>query len=199
MVWDFRRLWRRRIGSSRGNTRIYLLDLWRKWPHTYGKGNTFIAICATAKGGRKEITMKKYKSEIGYSFYLMMFILVVVITLSFIFALRGTDSKSETIVLFVAYAIAALAYCLSVIHPLINTQYVVQDKKLEIKSGFYKKTISFNQLVEIIEKKSFGREPALSSKRLYIKYRDGQDMYWIGVSPRDRENFLEDIGHCSIR
>lgn len=137
--------------------------------------------------------MKKYRSEVGYSFYLMAILLSAIIILSFVFALRETSSMSETIMLFVVYGIVVLAFYFAVIHPLINTQYIVQNEKLEIKSGFYKKEISYNKFVEIIEKTSFGREPALSSRRLYIKYRDGQGMYWIGISPRDRVNFLKDI------
>lgn len=141
--------------------------------------------------------MKIHKSEISYSFYSIAVVIAIAIILSFVFTMKGVDSISETIVLFVAYIMAALAFYFSVVHPLINTQYVIEGGKMVIRSGFYKKTISLNQVIEIIEKKSFGREPALSSRRLYIKYRDGQDMYCIGISPKDRVNFLKDIGNSS--
>lgn len=134
--------------------------------------------------------MKKYKSEIGFSFYLVVILAATIIILSLIMVLRNPISISETTILIFAYGLALLAYYFSVIYPLLNTNYVIQNENLIIRSGFYKKEISRNQIVEITEKKSLGREPALSTRRLYIEYRENSGIYFIGISPKNKEDFL---------
>lgn len=137
--------------------------------------------------------MRKYKSEIGFSFYFIAILIGTIIILSLVAILKDSFSISETIFLLFAYILVMLAYFFSIVYPLINTKYIVQDEKIIIKSGFYKKTILCNQIVEIVEKKSFNREPALSTRRLYIKYSDGQGKYWIGISPRNKADFIKNI------
>lgn len=139
-------------------------------------------------------SLKKYKSEIGLSFYLVVTLITIIIVLSLIILLMNSIPSSEIIILIVAYTLVFLAYYFSILYPLFNTNYVIQDETLIVRSGFYKKVILRNQIVEITEKKSFNREPALSTRRLYIKYREDSAMCSIGISPKNKEDFLRKLG-----
>lgn len=97
------------------------------------------------------------------------------------------------VIIFLAYGAAAVAYFFSILYPLINTKYVLQDKSLMIRSGFYKKYISYNSIIEITQKSSMEREPALSKKRIYIKYKDGPETKMVGISPKNKDVFLKAI------
>lgn len=137
--------------------------------------------------------MKKYKSKIGVSFGLVAVLTALILIVSFAIAMKDNYSTAEMVILLIVYLLGFTAYCFSFIYPICNTEYIIQEKELLIKCGLYKKKILLNDIVEVIPRKSFGREPALSMQRLYIKYSEGQGIYSIGISPRNMKDFLKNI------
>jgi hypothetical protein len=133
--------------------------------------------------------MKKYKSKIGVSFGLVAVLTALILIISFAIAMKDNYSTAEMVILLIAYLLGFTAYCFSFTYPICNTEYIIQEKKLLIKCGLYKKKILLNDIVEVIPRKSFGREPALNMQRLYIKYSEGQGIYSIGISPRNMRDF----------
>lgn len=137
--------------------------------------------------------MKKYKSKIGVSYGLIAVLIALILIISFVIVMKDSYSTAEMVILLIAYLLGFTAYCFSFIYPICNTEYIIQEKELLIKCGLYKKKILLNDIVEVIPGKSFGREPALSMQRLYIKYSEGQGIYSIGISPRNMKDFLKNI------
>lgn len=136
--------------------------------------------------------MKEYKSEKG-AIHLIAAAVGSILIISFLAVFNGTAAQAERILLISAYITAAAAYFISVVFPIINTRYIIQDKALEIRCGFYKQIIPSDKIIDITQKKSFGREPALGQNRLYLKYRDKQDIKTVGISPKSREDFINNI------
>ncbi|MBU9728381.1 PH domain-containing protein [Diplocloster modestus] len=136
--------------------------------------------------------MKEYQSEKG-TFYLIAIIIAIVLLLPLLIVRYNPVSSQERLAVILAYVIAAAAYFFSIIYPILNTRYIIKDKTLVIKSGFYKNDISCDKIIEITPGKSFQREPALSSSRLYVKYRDGQLIKTVGISPKNKEDFIKSL------
>ncbi|MDR2888736.1 MAG: PH domain-containing protein [Lachnospiraceae bacterium] len=137
--------------------------------------------------------MKSYRSKIGRVYFVMTIVFTALIVLSITAAFAGATLTAEKITLVCAFVAAMFGLFFATIFPMLNTRYVIVEDRLIITSGFYKKTIALSQITEIYEKKSFGREPALSATRLYLKYVSGPEKGGVGISPQNQADFLKSI------
>lgn len=137
--------------------------------------------------------MKEYKSKIDAPFYFIAVIIAIFIIITIVLVFDSLTSITEIVILIIAYIAAGIASYFSIIYPMLNTRYVIQDKTLTIKSGFYQKSIRYDEIIEITQKKSSGREPALSRDCIYIKYKDRQQLNLVGISPKNTEDFMNHL------
>lgn len=132
---------------------------------------------------------KVYRSSIGLMYSLVAILLAAIIAGSFLY-IRGDGNM---IAISVAYVIAVIAYYFAIVYPVINTKYILEKDRLEIRCGIYKNEISFQQILDVYKKDSLGRHPALSEKMVFIKYRDCSVTNIVGISPKNRDEVIHEL------
>lgn len=132
---------------------------------------------------------KVYRSDIGMMYSLAAILIAVIIVGSFLY-IRGDGNMTA---ISVAYVIAAIAYYFAIVYPVINTKYILEKDRLEIRCGIYKNEISFQQILDVYKKDSLGRHPALSEKMVFIKCRDRGVTNIVGISPKNRDEFIYEL------
>lgn len=75
---------------------------------------------------------------------------------------------------------------------LVDTNYVVTEDNLIIKSGPRKWVIPISSILSVEETRESWSSPALSLDRLKIHYSKSR---MIMISPKDKQGFLSAIGH----
>lgn len=74
---------------------------------------------------------------------------------------------------------------------LLHTDYTIKGDKLYIRCGvLFRMTLPISRIIEITHKSTLWSSPALSAKRIGIRY--GQKS-WIYISPENQEDFIADI------
>lgn len=74
---------------------------------------------------------------------------------------------------------------------LLHTDYTIKGNKLYIRCGvLFRMTLPISRIMEITHKSTLWSSPALSAKRIGIRY--GQKS-WIYISPENQEDFIADI------
>ena len=74
---------------------------------------------------------------------------------------------------------------------LFHTDYTIKGEKLYIGSGIlFNMTLPINQISEITHKSTLLSSPALSAKRIRLKYGPKK---WVYISPKNQEEFISDI------
>lgn len=132
---------------------------------------------------------KVYRSNVGVMYFLVSLIIATILIGSFLYICGARN----TIAISIAYIIAAMAYYFALIYPVINTKYILERDRLTINCGIYKNEIAFQEILEVYKKKSLGRYPALSEKMVFIKYKDCGVTNLIGISPKNKDEFIQEI------
>ena len=74
---------------------------------------------------------------------------------------------------------------------LFHTDYTIKGEKLYIRCGIlFHMTLPINKISEIAHKSTVLSSPALSAKRIGIRYGLKN---WIYISPKDQEDFISDL------
>lgn len=74
---------------------------------------------------------------------------------------------------------------------LFHTDYTIRGDKLEIRCGIlFRMTLPVSRIIEISHKSTMLSSPALSAKRIGIRYGRKN---WVYVSPQNQENFISDL------
>lgn len=132
---------------------------------------------------------KVYKSNVGVMYFFVSLIIAAILIGSFLY----TRGDGNVIVTSIAFIIAAITYYFALIYPVINTKYILETDRLVINCGIYKNEIAFQEILELYKKKSLGRQPALSEKMVFIKYKDRGVTNLVGISPKNRDEFIQEI------
>lgn len=85
--------------------------------------------------------------------------------------------------------IVFMGICLFKIYDmLLHTDYTINGQKLHIRCGFlFRMDIPISKISEITHKSTILSSPALSAKRIGLKYGKKN---WVYVSPKDQEEFI---------
>lgn len=71
---------------------------------------------------------------------------------------------------------------------LMHTDYTIRGERLHIRCGFlFRMNIPISQISEITHKSTILSSPALSSKRIGLRYGKKN---WVFVSPKNKEEFI---------
>lgn len=74
---------------------------------------------------------------------------------------------------------------------LFHTDYTIRGDKLEIRCGIlFRMTLPVSRIIEINHKSTMLSSPALSAKRIGIRYGRKN---WVYVSPQNLEDFISDL------
>ena len=130
-----------------------------------------------------------YRSKVGVMYFLVAVIIAVILVGSFLYI----SGNENTVAVFIAYIIAAILYYFVLIHPVLNTKYILQADKLSIHCGIYKNEIAYQEILEVYKKKSFRRYPALSEQMVFIKYKNCGVTDLTGISPKNRDEFMQEF------
>ena len=85
--------------------------------------------------------------------------------------------------------IAFMGNCLFMIYDmLLHTDYTINGTKLHIRCGFlFRMDLPISKIIEITHKSTVLSSPALSAKRIGLKYGKTN---WVYVSPKKQEQFI---------
>ncbi|MDE6145161.1 MAG: PH domain-containing protein [Muribaculaceae bacterium] len=71
---------------------------------------------------------------------------------------------------------------------LLHTDYTINGEKLHIRCGFlFRMDLPVSKIIEITHKSTILSSPALSAKRIGLKYGKKR---WVYVSPENQEEFI---------
>lgn len=71
---------------------------------------------------------------------------------------------------------------------LLHTDYTINGEKLHIRCGFlFRMTLPISKISEITHKSTLLSSPALSAKRIGLKYGKTN---WVYISPQNQEEFI---------
>lgn len=88
-------------------------------------------------------------------------------------------------VVFVGLAVALM------FDMLYHTDYTIGDGKLYIRCGvLFRMTLPVNRIEEITHKSTILSSPALSARRIGLRYGRRN---WVYISPRDQEDFIAEL------
>ncbi|MBO5244147.1 MAG: PH domain-containing protein [Muribaculaceae bacterium] len=74
---------------------------------------------------------------------------------------------------------------------LFHTDYTIKGDKLYIRCGvLFHMTLPIDRITEIAHKSTILSSPALSAKRIGIRYGLKN---WVYISPKNQEDFISDI------
>ena len=74
---------------------------------------------------------------------------------------------------------------------LFHTDYTIKEDKLKIRCGvLFSMTLSIDRITEISHKPTILSSPALSMKRIGLRYGRTN---WVYVSPKNQEDFISDL------
>lgn len=140
---------------------------------------------------RKEDIKDKnvYRSSVGVMYFIVSLIIVGILIGSFLY----TRGDGNMFAISIAFITATIAYYFVLIYPIINTKYILETDRLVINCGTYKNEIAFREISGVYKKTSFGRHPALSEKMVFIKYKNRGVVNFVGISPRNRDEFIQEI------
>jgi hypothetical protein len=122
----------------------------------------------------------KFKSAVDTWFYILVAGLPVVVLV--LVASAGTGTVSEM-------AIIAIVLVVTMGLPvwlLFSTYYVVESGVLLVRSGPFRWSIPISDITSVQPSRSLLSSPALSLKRLEIRYGNGRSIL---VSPKDQAGF----------
>ena len=88
--------------------------------------------------------------------------------------------------------ISFMGICLIMIYDmLLHTDYTINYEKLHIRCGIlFRMDLPISKIAEITHKSTILSSPALSAKRIGLKYGKKN---WVYVSPKDQEEFISTL------
>lgn len=88
--------------------------------------------------------------------------------------------------------ISLMGICLLMIYDmLLHTDYTINHDKLHIRCGvLFRMDLPISKISEITHKSTILSSPALSAKRIGLKYGKKN---WVYVSPKDQEEFISSL------
>lgn len=97
---------------------------------------------------------------------------------------------SSTLALLISIIYTGICLCV-LFDILLHTDYTIKEEKLYIRCGIlYRMVLPIKSIVEIKHKSTILSSPALSAKRIGIRYRSRS---WVYVSPKNQEDFITDL------
>ena len=127
---------------------------------------------------------KVYKSKVA-KWYLWTCIGVVVAFIGTLFLYYQSTWVLLIDVVFIGIAVALM------FDILFHTDYTIKGEKLYIRCGIlFHMTLPINKIREIAHKSTVLSSPALSAKRIGIRYGLKN---WVYISPKNQEDFISDI------
>ncbi len=127
---------------------------------------------------------KVYKSKVA-KWYLWTCIGVVAAFIGTLFLCYQSTWVLLIDVVFIGIAVALM------FDILFHTDYTIKGDKLYIRCGIlFHMTLSINKISEIAHKSTVLSSPALSAKRIGIRYGLKN---WVYISPKNQEDFISDI------
>lgn len=77
---------------------------------------------------------------------------------------------------------------------LFHTDYTICGERLRIRCGFlFRMDLPISNILEIANKSTMLSSPALSAKRIGLRYGERR---WVYISPKNQEEFISDL--CTI-
>lgn len=128
-----------------------------------------------------------FRSAIDWWFYAVIVVSGIVVAVA-VFPLLKSGQTGQVVV---AGVMALIAVGLPV-WLLLSTYYRVEAGSLEVRSGPFRWTIALSEIEQVRGSRSVLSSPALSLNRLEVRYGRGASIL---LSPRDRQGFLNAIGH----
>ena len=88
--------------------------------------------------------------------------------------------------------ITFMGVCLLMIYDmLLHTDYAINDAKLHIRCGIlFRMDLPISKITDITHKSTILSSPALSAKRIGLKYGKTN---WVYVSPKNQEDFISSL------
>ena len=88
--------------------------------------------------------------------------------------------------------ITFMGVCLLMIYDmLLHTDYTINDAKLHIRCGIlFRMDLPISKITDITHKSTILSSPALSAKRIGLKYGKTN---WVYVSPKNQEDFISSL------
>ncbi len=88
--------------------------------------------------------------------------------------------------------IVFMGICLVMIYDILfHTDYTIKGEKLHIRCGFlFRMDLQISRITEITHKSTILSSPALSAKRIGLKYGKKN---WVYVSPQNQEDFISTL------
>ena len=127
---------------------------------------------------------KVYKSRVAKWYLWMCIVLAAAFVGSLALCYRTTW------VLFIDVAVVGAAVAL-MFDMLLHTDYTIKRDKLIIRCGvLFRMALPISKIKEIAHKSTILSSPALSAKRIGLRY-DRRN--WVYISPKDQEAFIEDL------
>lgn len=127
---------------------------------------------------------KVYKSKVA-KWYLWTCIGVVAAFIGTLFLCYHSTWVLLINVVFIGIAVALM------FDMLFHTDYTIKEKKLYIRCGIlFHMTLPINKISEIAHKSTVLSSPALSAKRIGVRYGLKN---WVYISPKNQEDFISDI------
>jgi len=132
-----------------------------------------------------------FKSKVGVTFYIVL-LLQVVMTVAFIVLAIVLGPVWTTWIFAIAAVFCAAVFFLFCIPAVKDTAYTITDDYLLVKTGWYELELPYTDIIEITPNiTSIIMEPALSFKRVEIKYKTPRGMREIvHVSPVNEKEFV---------
>lgn len=127
---------------------------------------------------------KVYKSKVAMWFLC----LCIVSTILFI----GSIYLCYTFTFALLIDIVMIGICLFMMYDmLLHTDYTIKGKNLHIRCGvLFRMDLPISRISEITHKSTILSSPALSAKRIGLKYGKRN---WVYVSPKNQEDFITDL------
>lgn len=127
---------------------------------------------------------KVFKSKVG-SWYV-----ITCVLLTFAFVGSVCLCAKSTMILLIDVVMVGIALCI-MYDILFHTDYTIKDNKLYIRCGvFYRMTLPINKISEITHKSTILSSPALSAKRIGLRYGNRN---WVYVSPVNQDDFIDTL------
>ncbi|MBD5203437.1 MAG: PH domain-containing protein [Bacteroidales bacterium] len=88
--------------------------------------------------------------------------------------------------------ITFMGVCLLMIYDMLfHTDYTINDAKLHIRCGIlFRMDLPISKITDITHKSTILSSPALSAKRIGLKYGKKN---WVYVSPKNQEDFISSL------
>lgn len=127
---------------------------------------------------------KVYKSKVG-RWYVWICISVAIIFVWSIYMCRQS-------ILVLLIDVVSMGLCLVMMYDiLLHTDYTIMGNKLRIRSGvIFRMDLSISKISEITHKSTILSSPALSTKRIGLRYGKSNYVY---ISPEDQDDFISSL------